>query len=115
MDINIAGLIKNSRPMLKKHGPLLPLYEAIINSIHSINEKAEKNPSFNGEISIHLERHPQLDGVKNFPDLKNIIIRDNGIGFHEKNYNSFNTSYSLYKEFIGGKGLGRFSYLVAFL
>ena len=44
----------------------------------------------------------------------NLIITDNGIGFTETNYDSFETSDSIHKQAVGGKGVGRFLWLKAF-
>src|SRR3954451_15040205 len=41
-------------------------------------------------------------------------ITDNGIGFNEANYDSFETSDSIHKQALGGKGVGRFLWLKAF-
>jgi hypothetical protein len=112
MKINIQGLVANSQSMLKKHGPLLPLYEATVNAIHSIDEKRRIDPSHKGEIVIHLARDLAIAETKVIPNLTSIT--NNGIGFHDDNFKSFETSYSSYKQEIGGKGLGRFSYLVGF-
>lgn len=48
------------------------------------------------------------------PDIVSFQIKDNGIGFNDDNMNSFMEADSSYKEESGGKGVGRFSWLVAF-
>ena len=47
-------------------------------------------------------------------DIENIIIVDNGIGFDDENYNSFDTYASEYKIQKGCKGVGRMLWLKAF-
>ena len=42
------------------------------------------------------------------------IVKDNGVGFTQKNFESFLTSDSDYKMEKGGKGVGRFLCLKAF-
>lgn len=92
--------------------PLLPLFEAVINSFHAISE-ARKGGLPSGSIEIALVRAPSL--VPEEPgDLVGFEIKDDGIGFDEENYRSFCTAYSVRKERIGGKGAGRFSFLKVF-
>lgn len=50
MDINFKGLVELHN--LPSSEPLLPLFEAIVNSIQSINQGAVKD----GEIVVHVER-----------------------------------------------------------
>ncbi len=113
--INIKGRVKNFP--LPKNQPLIPLYEAIVNSFHAIDERKKKDPDFkNGHITIFLEREGQfqLNGVDSLNCVENISVVDNGIGFNEDNFLSFMESDSTYKEAFGGKGVGRFSWLVVF-
>ena len=84
--------------------------EAIQNSMDAIEESG-----IDGSIEVELERHPDLipQGHKNDP-IHNIVIRDTGIGFTDKNFDSFCTPDSLHKIGRGGKGLGRLMCLQAF-
>ncbi|MFW6009455.1 MAG: hypothetical protein ACOCP8_09355, partial [archaeon] len=50
----------------------------------------------------------------NINPVTGFIIRDNGIGFNDDNFTSFQTSDSQYKKDKGGKGIGRFLWLKAF-
>lgn len=114
--INLTGRIKNFN--LPKNKPLLPLFEAIVNSIHSIEERKQFNHSFeNGIIIIKAVRDNQIPLPTMNDSLQEIvgfIIEDNGMGFNERNLNSFMESDSTYKADKGGKGVGRFSWLKAF-
>lgn len=111
MEIDIKGKISEKK--LAYSNTLLPLYEAIVNSIQAIEEESATKP---GIIEIDLIRTSQkgleLDGKEDLPEIVDFIIRDNGIGFNEANYESFNYAHSTYKK--GGKGVGRFSWLRAF-
>ncbi len=112
--VNIKGRVKNFP--LPKNQPLIPLYEAIVNSFHAIEERRNKEPDFsNGEIIIILDREGQI-GLpgEDLPKISSISVIDNGIGFTEENFSSFMESDSTYKEAFGGKGVGRFSWLVVF-
>ena len=56
----------------------------------------------------NLDEEPLIGTITGFE------IIDNGFGFSEQNYNSFNTADSMQKEDRGGKGVGRFIWLKAF-
>jgi hypothetical protein len=49
-----------------------------------------------------------LIGEDGLAPIEGFIVVDNGIGFDEKNYNSFLTSDSSWKIARGSKGIGRF-------
>lgn len=114
--INLIGRVKNFN--LPKNKPLLPLFEAIVNSIHSIEERKQTEGTFSdGSITIKAVRDNQmiLPGIENgVPGIVGFVIEDNGMGFNERNLNSFMESDSTYKADKGGKGVGRFSWLKAF-
>ena len=112
--INIRGRVKNFN--LPKNQPLVPLFEAIVNAIHAIDERKSTTPSFEGRIVIKVLRDEQfvMDGTGELPQIQSFEIVDNGIGFNEANIASFMESDSTYKAQIGGKGVGRFSWLIAF-
>jgi hypothetical protein len=114
--INLTGRIKNFN--LPKNKPLLPLFEAIVNSIHSIEERKQNDQSFdNGIITIKTVRDNQMflpTMEESLQEIVGFIIEDNGMGFNERNLNSFMESDSTYKADKGGKGVGRFSWLKAF-
>jgi len=110
MRTDIFGRVKNTK--LADNKPLLPLFEAIMNSIHAILYTKIDD----GKITIEINRDEDLldeDGRK-FGKITDFIITDNGIGFTKENFDSFTTSDSTYKEKLGGKGVGRFLWLVAF-
>ena len=112
--IDLKGRIKNFA--LPKNKPLLPLFEAIVNSIYAIEER-QKIELFQGKIDIHIIRVPQevLEGVdKSINEITGFVISDNGIGFDDNNMKSFLQSDSTYRADKGGKGIGRFSWLKAF-
>lgn len=114
--INLTGRVKNFN--LPKNKPLLPLFEAIVNSIHSIEERIQCDSGFDkGAITIKAVRDAQMilpNVEKVSTELIGFIIEDNGMGFNETNLNSFMDSDSTYKAEKGGKGVGRFSWLKAF-
>ena len=95
---------------LPKWKPLIPLFEAVMNSIQAIRDA--KRPKGNGFVDIEIEREGDLTG--NQGQIRSFTIKDNGIGLDDTNFDSFNTAYSDHKESVGGKGLGRFTWLKAF-
>ena len=116
MQANVIGRVRNT-PLAKTQG-LLPLYEAIINSIDSIEETSGSTPS--GSIDISILRHYGLaigtddHEQSNLAPIRGFIIHDNGIGFNNENFRSFNEADTQFKESKGGKGVGRFIWLKAF-
>lgn len=111
MDINFKGLVELHN--LPSTEPLLPLFEAIVNSIQSINQGNIED----GQISIHIERETSQSFFNTSDwetDIENITIIDNGIGFTEENYKSFNTYATDFKKMLGCKGVGRMTWLKAF-
>src|ERR1017187_1672168 len=111
MKTDVAGRVRNTPLAASK--PLLPLYEAVVNSIQAIQEAKEKH----GRIDITIVRDNNHLLKEQEPGLGEIIgfeVRDNGIGFNEQNYRAFETSDTTYKANRGGKGIGRFLWLVAF-
>lgn len=109
-DINLKGRVKNFD--LPETKSLIPLFEAVVNSLQAISER-KKDESFEGKIDVVIEREETLS-EEILGRIENITISDNGIGFNDNNFNSFLESDSDYKSEIGGKGVGRFSWLKAF-
>ncbi|SDH03933.1 Histidine kinase-, DNA gyrase B-, and HSP90-like ATPase [Pedobacter terrae] len=107
---------------LRPHEFLLPLFEVVVNSILSVTEKF---PNGGGLIEIKVERDkkpelfsPELlkDSTGKIPpvSINNISIIDNGVGFDDDNFKSFNTAYSEKNRDRGCKGVGRFTVLACF-
>jgi len=112
---DVVGRVNNTN--LPRNKALLPLFEAIINSFHAIEESIE---SGKGRIEIHIHRDKSQvpitedDQFKPANPITGFSIIDNGIGFNETQYRSFKTADSRLKETQGGKGIGRFLWLKAF-
>jgi hypothetical protein len=108
MKASISGRIRNTH--LPKPKALLPIFEAVMNAFQAIEEAGGKGHY----IRITVERRGTLDDGKPGP-IEAFTIVDSGIGFTDDNFDSFETVDSPYKAGRGGKGLGRFLWLKAFL
>lgn len=125
MEVNLEGKINNLSNFYDH--ALLPVFEAIINSIHAIQDR--KNGR--GTIIIKIVRDKTIstnlftsngdyindlttEKKEKMPEILDFIIEDDGIGFTSENFQSFNISDSIYKKNRGGRGIGRFSWLKAF-
>lgn len=106
MQIDVRGRVHNISLAASK--PLLPLYEAIVNSIQAIEDAGQKQ----GRIDVSVIRQAELLDDKRA--ISAFEVRDNGIGFTEDNFRAFLTSDTTYKSSRGGKGVGRFLWLAAF-
>ena len=118
--INIANKIRNTN-LSRKQG-LMPLFELVSNSIHSIKERKDcglMEKSDLGNIKITLIRNGRPETMESIKDndtypIVNIIVTDNGIGLNDEKLRSFTEADSDHKLNIGGKGIGRFVCLKAF-
>ena len=109
MQINFRAIVEAHK--LSTSTPLLPLFEAIVNSIQSIDELGIKD----GRVEINVIRDVPSMGSNNWEtDIASFEIIDNGIGFNDKNYTSFDIYGSDHKIAMGCKGIGRVLWLKAF-
>jgi len=122
IETDLEGKINNISSFKKE--ALLPLFEAIINSVHAIEDREDLEK---GTIKVNIIRaddietslgdHIDDDALVKSDREKKIVgfeIEDNGVGFNDDNFKSFNTADSTYKLHRGGKGIGRFLWLKAF-
>lgn len=110
---NLQGRLRNTS-LSKSHG-LLPVFEAVVNSIHSIEENGSL--ATRGQITLELIRSSQASLELNTQESREIIgfrIYDNGIGFDDANMESFETLDSDHKIEKGCRGVGRLLWLKAF-
>jgi hypothetical protein len=112
---NLPGRVRNVS--LAPSNGLMPLFEAVSNSIHAI-EEAGRAPE-DGQIKIEITRGaPRLslepDAAPVAGDIEGFTITDNGVGFNEANFRSFRTLDSEHKVAKGGRGVGRLLWLKAF-
>ena len=117
---NLRGRLRNTS--LPASNGMLPVYEAVSNAIHAIEDA---NVALqNGEIIVRINRDGQSlipfdqaskrGGSDTKGDIIGFTITDNGIGFNDDNMKSFLTLDSEYKAERGGRGVGRLLWLKAF-
>ena len=92
------GRINNLSLAPSTKNTLQPMFEALMNSIHAIEEKFGKNSLSKGRIDIEVTENKE-HGYTGF------TITDNGIGLNEENMTSFRKSDSMKKVKFGGKVL----------
>jgi hypothetical protein len=116
-NIDIKGRIKNFPLKANQQNSHFPILEAIINSIQAIYEKIDNDQleEYKGKIIIEFFREEDLlSGSEIKQKINKIIVSDNGIGFNNENYSAFLESDTCRKSNLGGKGVGRLSWLKAF-
>lgn len=93
----------------------MPLFEAIVNSIQAIEEgSATKTGIIEIDIIRSTQSKIEFNKTETLTEIVDFHIKDNGIGFNESNFESFNFAHSTYRFTKGGKGIGRFTWLRAF-
>ena len=117
---NLHGRLRNTS--LPASSGMLPLFEAVANSIHSIEDANLSDEE--GYINVQIVRDNQMSidlsdgrkspGPKAKGDILGIKITDNGIGFNDENMESFLTLDSEHKIDRGGRGVGRLLWLKAY-
>lgn len=119
MHSELSGRLRNT--YLPSSKGLMPVYEAVINSIEAIEDRGQIEQKHLSRYFIKLEikRAEKLDlGLKPGPRPEGEIIgfrvTDNGVGFNDKNWESFKTLDSLHKAEKGCRGIGRLMWLKAF-
>ncbi|MGE0328981.1 MAG: ATP-binding protein, partial [Polyangiaceae bacterium] len=117
MAVDLLGRLRNTSVPLSH--AYLPVLEAVVNSIHAIEDRFGRTAVRRGSITVDLERDGQaglsaFGGRPSLEGVRSITIRDNGIGFDERCFEAFLTSDTSAKVERGGKGVGRFSWLVVF-
>ena len=109
---NIRGLV--DRLDRRSVSGMMPLFEAVSNAIDAIGERGIGMSL--GSIRIRLVQTQDL--VQQAGDATLVVggfdVSDNGIGFGDTQLAFFEEAYTLAKVEVGGKGIGRFTYLKVF-
>lgn len=99
-----AGRINNISLAPNAKNALYPLFEAVMNSIHAIEERFGTDNLSKGRIRIVMH-HDANEAYCGF------TVHDNGAGFNADNLVSLRKFDSRRKAKIGGKGVGRLLWL----
>ena len=119
MHSELNGRLRNTNLPYSKG--LMPVYEAVINSIEAIEDRSliEQIPLSRYYIKLEIKRAEQLDlepkrGPRPEGDIIGFQVTDNGVGFNDNNWESFKTLDSSHKAEKGCRGIGRLMWLKAF-
>lgn len=119
MKSSLRGRVNNV--VLSKGNGLLPLFEAVVNSIQAIEDRFPSGAvSTLGTIDIYICREDsqrQMDlnpGRRPERSITSFEIVDNGIGFTSENWASFQELDFTRKTGRGCRGVGRLTWLKAF-
>ena len=104
---NLCGRIANLAMAPSYANTLIPLFEAIMNSLHAVQDRFGDSWVKQCRIDVQVLE----DGEGN---PRSFTIEDNGIGLDDRNFNSFRTYDSRKKIIKGGKGIGRLTWLKVF-
>lgn len=111
LESDVVGQVARLPLKPSEANALLPLYEAISNALHAIQDRF-------GDDKIHEQGRIDIEILRSDGELENPIrgfrVSDNGIGLDEDNYKSFRTPFSQHKMKKGGKGVGRLGWLKVF-
>ena len=88
-------------------GALQPLFEAVSNSIHSVQERFDDQVTKLGTINVVVNTNRSKEDIS-------AVVTDNGLGLNQKNWEAFLTTDTDNKIRFGGKGVGRLLWLDCF-
>jgi hypothetical protein len=109
---NIKGLV--DRLELSQAKAMMPLFEAISNAIDAIEDHHDGFLNHFIRISLVATHDLAHQGGDEVLVLDGFSISDDGVGFNDGNLASFEEAHTLSKVKVGGKGVGRFTYLKVF-
>ena len=120
MESSLIGQVRNFN--LPKRNGLIPLFEAVVNSIHAIEDRYPQASDISklGEIRVHIFRETEQQdfdlgrGRKPERAIVGFEVTDNGIGFNSANWKAFNQLHFTNKRDKGCRGVGRLTWLKAF-
>lgn len=113
---SLHGRLRNT-VLPKTHG-LLPLFEAVVNAVQSLDDLSQHSDQHSVRVDIIRSGQGAIEmggGDGLHPDqITEFVITDTGAGFHQENMRSFETLDSEYKSKLGCRGVGRLLWLKAF-
>ena len=109
---NIKGLV--DRLELSQAKAMMPLYEAISNSIDAIEEHGDGWRNHSIRIKLIADDDLVHEAGDDALVVDGFDVVDDGVGFNDKNLASFQEAHTLSKVKLGGRGIGRFTFLKVF-
>lgn len=116
LNADLDGRLRNTE--LPRSKFLYPIFEAVVNSIYAIDDRRDFDHIFQYStslIEVKFIRESQTSlNDKEKPEIKEVVVSDNGIGFTNDNFASFLTLDSKFHNNKGCKGVGRLFWLKEF-
>ncbi len=109
---DLAGRVKNLGFSPSPLNALFPVFEAIANSLHAIEERFGREAASKGQIEVTI--HRDSDSKDENPPVRGFTVKDNGAGLNAANWRAFRTADTPSKIQKNGKGVGRLSWLKVF-
>jgi hypothetical protein len=100
---DIVGRVSRLPLKPSAHSALMPLFEAVSNSLHAVQDRFGDHAPELGEIGSVAHRTAGY--------VTGFTIKDNGIGLTSENYDSFLQRDTQHKILRRGKGVGRLGWL----
>ena len=108
---DLVGRVKRLPLKPSSTSAMLPMFEAVSNGLHAIDDRFGARARELGRIDIEILRE---DRDKPNSPICGFVVTDNGIGLNEDNYGSFLKPDSQHKISRGGMGVGRLGWLKVF-
>ncbi|GAB4072242.1 ATP-binding protein [Ancylobacter sonchi] len=108
---DLIGRVKRLPLKPSATSALMPLFEAISNGLHAIDDRHRDKAKDHGTVLIEVLRKENANPSS---PVTGFVITDNGIGLNDDNYRSFLRPDSQHKFQRGGKGVGRLGWLKVF-
>lgn len=116
MDSNLRGRVRNFNLTPKRCH--LPVFEAVMNAIQAIEDRVRGGwDASAGRVRIVIKRDERQGVIFDsglIPQIRDVLIQDNGIGFDDEHFAAFSRLDDEFRLATGGKGIGRLSWLAAF-
>ena len=112
MQANIKGLV--DRLELSQGKAMMPLYEAVSNAVDAIEEHQDGYSKHAIRIRLIASNDLAHQGGDGTLVVDGFDVIDDGVGFNDKNLASFKEAHTLSKVKLGGRGVGRFTFLKVF-
>lgn len=109
---DLIGRVERMR--LSPRNSLLPLFEAVSNSIDAIRARGDTKGSIEVRLFRDTTNAPLALQADNADPITTIRVTDDGVGFIQENLTAFQSLDTRYKIASGGKGIGRLTWLKVF-